>query len=382
MPDNLSTFAGFCGSCENGDGKCSMRVGIVTFHCSYNFGSALQAFALQRTVEKLGHRAFIIDYRGRDFRQYRLFRLSRSHSMARMLLNLGRNIERKNSFERFWESQFNLTATYTEKDEGRLGELTGEFDCFVCGSDQIWNLDCTNGPVGPYFLNFAGERRRVAYAPSLAHESFRPENFPEDAVREYLEKFDAISVREEGTVDVYQPLCPLKIEVALDPTLLLDPCEWDSVLPDEPVEREPYVFFYMLERSPALLESARALASSTGVRVVYVAERDLKIDGAVNRYGCGPSEFLDLVKGSQAVLTNSFHATVFSILYGVPFHAFATEKSSARMRDLLGKLGLLSFFKESEDGSLPSHEGAPDVAAKLAEMRKSSLAFLAKGIEG
>ena len=359
-----------------------MRVGIVTFHCSYNFGSALQAYALQRTIKSLGHEVAIVDYRGRDFRQYRLFGLARPRRMAAMAFNLRRNAERKQSFEGFWESFFNMTATYTEKNKSNLNELADDFGCFVCGSDQIWNLDCTRGPVGPYFLDFAGGRRRVAYAPSLAHEFFKEENFPKDVVREHLEKFDAVSVREEGTVGVYQPLCRRKIEVVLDPTLLLDPAEWDALLPAKPVEEGPYVFLYMLERSPILLESARALVKNSGCRVVYVAEHNLKIDGAVNRYGCGPSEFLDLVKGSCAVLTNSFHATVFSILFNVPFHTFSTEKSSARMYDLLGKLGLLSCLKDSIDGAMPKSTDASDAMARLIEMRKDSLAFLSNAIEG
>ena len=72
--------------------------------------------------------------------------------------------------------------------------MADKFDCFICGSDQIWNLDCTVGVVEPYFLSFAGSKRRVAYAPSLAHMSFKPENFDRERVARLLSKFDYLNL--------------------------------------------------------------------------------------------------------------------------------------------------------------------------------------------
>ena len=199
-----------------------MRVGIITFHCSYNFGSALQSFAMQAAVQRLGYAASLIDYRSKDFEQYRLVQFKHPKSFIRFCTRPASYLKRRNAFHSFWKRFFNLTNKYNDKTIYRMDELASEFDCFVCGSDQIWNLDCTNGIVKPFFLSFAGDRRRVAYAPSLAHTSFKPENFDKRSASALLSRFDYLSVREEETVSLFQSLVDKPIEVVLDPTLLLN----------------------------------------------------------------------------------------------------------------------------------------------------------------
>ena len=145
-----------------------MKVGIITFHCSYNFGSALQAYALQRAVTSLGNECLIIDYRSRDYDQYRLFHFGHPVAMVRDLISFRRNARRRSSFQAFWNNFFCLTAeTYSFHDEAALSELSAKFDAFVCGSDQIWNLDCTRGVVGPFFLSFAGGGDALRMRPAL-----------------------------------------------------------------------------------------------------------------------------------------------------------------------------------------------------------------------
>lgn len=317
-----------------------MKVGIITFHCSYNFGSALQAYALQRAVTSLGNECLIIDYRSRDYDQYRLFHFGHPVAMVRDLISFRRNARRRSSFQAFWNNFFCLTAeTYSFHDEAALSELSAKFDAFVCGSDQIWNLDCTRGVVGPFFLSFAGGRRRIAYAPSLAHTSFRQENFDRDEVARLLSQFDCLSVREKETIPLFQPLVDKKIEVVLDPTLLFDACEYEPMLGNPP--EDDYIFVYLLRKCPDLVASARDVAKQTGKRVYYIAERPLGIEGAINCYGVGPERFVTLIAHAGLVLTNSFHATVFSVLYRREFQSFACDASGARIRDLLEELGII-----------------------------------------
>lgn len=113
-----------------------MRTGIVTFHCSYNFGSALQAYALQKAIEGLGHECALIDYRSRDFDSYRIARLRRPRAMLGVLANMPGLLRRRRSFRAFWKKRLPLTErSYTYRSEGELGTLADQFDCFVCGSD-------------------------------------------------------------------------------------------------------------------------------------------------------------------------------------------------------------------------------------------------------
>lgn len=317
-----------------------MNIAIITFHCSYNFGSALQVYALQRSIEKCGHEATIIDYRSRDFDNYKLIKIGRPKTMLRLLHDYDKNAKRKRSFETFWAKYLHLTSKCLNyKKEAQLKSLSSQYDCFVCGSDQIWNLDCTHGVVEPYFLSFAGDKRRVAYAPSLAHTSFRPENFDEVKVAGLLSKFDYLSVREEETLPLFQPLVDKQIDVVLDPTLLL--CALDYAdMAESPVIEGEYAFLYLLRDCPELIESVRRMASDSGTRFVYVSDKDLSIPNSINLFGIGPDEFVSLIAHAQFVLTNSFHATVFSVLFHKSFRVYATDKSGSRMRDLLGNLGI------------------------------------------
>ena len=361
-----------------------MRVGIVTFHCSYNFGSALQAWALKRVLEDAGHQVSVVDYRSRDFDQYRLLRTDSLKSLLSSVLFFPGNLRRRPSFEQFISSNLNLTERYDANDEERMArELPKQFDCFVCGSDQIWNLDCTRGPVAPFFLSFAGDARRVAYAASLSHTSFEDRYFgPKEKalIAEWLKPFSLVSVREASTASIYQTLCQQHIETCLDPTLLLDASDYGEIVVPNPDGRGT-LFVYMLERNNELVRYASALAKRMSLPVSYVSKIPLNFGvPARNYYGIGPSEFLGLIQECSAVVTNSFHATVFSLLFGTPFQTFATEKSGSRMRDFLSELGEEDHLVNGSFLQEPRVADTVESAARLERLRTHSRSFLSRAL--
>lgn len=357
-----------------------MNAGIITFHCSYNFGSALQAYALQTAIDSLGLHAKIIDYRSRDFNKYRILRVKRPTRLLHDLLWWKRHRNRKTAFESFWSSYFNLTRErYSYRNEGKLRELQEEFDFFICGSDQIWNLDCTKGVVKPFFLSFAGDKRRIAYAPSLAHTSFNHRYFDKDLVAGLLKSFDYLSVRELETVPLFQPLVDKKIKVVLDPTLLLESDSYRNML-SATAQVEPYIFVYLLRDCPELIKSAEAMSGRLGMKVYYIAERNLPIPNAINLFGVGPEEFVSLLAHSELVLTNSFHSTVFSILFKKPFRVFATDSSASRMKDLLVDLGLSERCVDIADSSDIDEVNWNTVEDKLSVLRYDSWAYLREAL--
>lgn len=355
-----------------------MKVAIITFHASYNFGSALQAYALQTAVRSLGHEPVIIDYRSWDFEQYRLFRPEHPRVMYKTIKNLPRLANRKESFELFWQKYLTLTPRrYTYKNEDALNELPSQFDCFICGSDQIWNLDATRGIVRPFFLSFAGAKRRVAYAPSMAHTSFRPEYFDREEVSRLLAPFYAISVRERETVGLFQPFVDSKIEVCADPTVLLKADSYEPLAQEAHWKTNgPYLFVYLLRDCPELVESASRMAEMTGMKVFYIAESELPIVNSRNIFGVGPETFLSLIENASGVLTNSFHATLFSIMFHISFRVFTTDASSSRMRELLGDLGLDSCLSTGVDVNPFVDVNWAESDRRMNCMRRSSLEFL------
>ena len=287
---------------------------------------------------------------------------------------------RRASFREFSKDHFKLTEdTYTYKDETRLSKLQDEFGCFVCGSDQIWNLDCTQGVVEPFFLSFAGDKRRVAYAPSLGHTSFKPENFDKEKVARLLADFDFLSVREEETLPLFQPLVDKPIDVVLDPTLLLDAADYEPIISRPPVEGE-YIFMYLLRKSPELVKSTIAMARETNKKVVYVSDRNLAIPNSVNLFGVGPSEFLSLIANADVVMADSFHAAVFSVLFRKRFRVFAVDKSASRMRDLLRSLGIGERCATNVDASPVAEVDWDDVERRLEALRAHSMDYLRRAL--
>lgn len=366
-----------------------MKIGTVTFHCAYNFGSALQTYALKKYLTGLGHEVHVVDYRSRDFDGYRIFRWFGLKSVIADLLFLPGNLRRRDSFQSFWRSHFDMTErTYAGADaERQLAEDLKDYDALICGSDQIWNLDCTRGPVPPFFLSFASdESRKIAYAPSLSHAKFEDCNFtPEDQrnIKAWLNRFDSISVREISVAGQFQQLTDKNIVETLDPTLLLGLQEYRNIqascLP-KGLEEGKYIFAYTLWPNDDMIRYLDKLASDRDLTIVYYSRNPIHYKSrSINVWGIGPADFLTLIDKADCVVSNSFHATVFSILYGKPFLTFGTEKSSSRMQTLLAKLGL------PEEHLLPVHftgdVGIKPFAsqldvAKLEELRVGSERFL------
>lgn len=370
-----------------------MKIGTITFHCAYNFGSALQTYALKKYLTDLGHEVHVLDYRSKDFDGYKIFRRFGLKSDIADLLFLFGNLRRRDSFQSFWRDHFDMTErTYSGADAGReLAELK-DYDAFICGSDQIWNLDCTQGPVPPFFLSFASDKsRKIAYAPSLSHSEFEEHNFTSEDqknIRAWLSRFDAISVREISVAGQFQQLTDKNIVETLDPTLLLDLWEYRNIqaphLPKR-LEKGKYIFAYTLWPNDDMIRYLDKLASDHGLTIVYYSRNPIRYKSrSINVWGIGPDDFLTLIDKADCVVSNSFHATVFSILYGKPFLTFGTEKSSSRMQTLLTKLGLpeehLLPAHFAGDGSIKPFASELDTD-KLRELRADSERFLKDALQ-
>ena len=354
------------------------NVGIITFHCSYNYGSALQAYALQTYVESLGYNVRIIDFvMKKNFEQYKLFRTSlyrkQLKSLGADIIFFPHHLKRKLSFEKFVQKKMHLTEKrYYSCTE--LKELNNEIDIFICGSDQIWNIDCTHGIEPSYFLKFVNDNNtKIAYAPSLAHIKFETEN--KEEFKALLESFDAISIREESTVPYLQSIVKQEVKVTLDPTLLLNESDYLPLLTDG-LGKEKYIFVYMLEGNKELIQYCENLKKLTGYQLYYLS---LKVNCGFscgkNLFGISPEKFLSYIYHAKYVITNSFHATVFSIIFNKQFCTFPTKKSSASMVDLLEKIGLLNRLY-GQKFVLDNRIDYKTVEKKINELRVESTAFL------
>ncbi len=336
-----------------------MNIAIITFHCSYNYGSALQAYALQTYLEKQGHKVQIIDYiLSDDFKQYKLIRPDRYLKKPKFLFAdiyfLPKTLKRKRNFEEFQKSYLKLTdKKYYDNDD--MSELNSRFDAFICGSDQIWNTGCTKYIIEPYFLSFVSdERLKISYAPSIAQIHDDVSEQEKNKLRELVNRLDYISVREKSTIPYISQITDKPVTDVLDPTLLLEQSDYNKILPDSSkAVKEKYIFFYTLQKNPEMTDYCRKLSEEKNLKVLYISKVNIKSFGnSENIYGCSPQEFLYYIKNAEYIVTNSFHATVFSVVFEKKFMSFGTKKSFVRMLDLLNGLGLekrLYSEKKAED---------------------------------
>ena len=317
-------------------------IGIITFHRSYNYGSALQAYALKEYLKKIGFYASVIDYTDlNDFEQYRLFRFHSYHKSPASFFSdiafLGAHMKRKRNFELFAQKYMNLTPKRYYNCQSLI-ELNDQFDAFICGSDQIWNLDCTNGINPAFFLAFAGnQKRRIAYAPSLAHTSFK-KDYSHELVP-YLERIDFLSVREHESISYLEQIARREVKQVVDPTLLLEYEDYEVLIKSN-VNKQKYLFVYMLEDNPKMIQYCLDFAKQNKLDICYLTPRCYFNIAGKNLYGISPNDFLSYLKNASYVITNSFHATVFSIIFKKKFVTFSTASSASRMENLLHILGI------------------------------------------
>lgn len=327
------------------------KVGIMTFHAAHNYGSVLQAYALQTVIENKGDKCEIVNFETRNqVDMYSIF--SKNNSLK----NIAKNIialsnykilrKRYSSFEDFSNKYFNLSKKKYKTFE-ELRETNGKYEVLVCGSDQIWNLNAHDFEEA-YFLGFNNIAKKVSYAPSIGGFNTFKDNNNINTIKEYLSDFSHISVREYNAKEVVQPLTDKNIEVVLDPTFLLTSEQWDTIASPRIIDKE-YIFFYSIDYNDDAIKIAKTISKKMGLPIIilYTINQTYKAvaHGLKMSDKCSPSDFLSLIKHANLVLSSSFHGSVFSIIYRKPFYVVrGTNKGKInnddRLTTLLNKCNL------------------------------------------
>lgn len=358
-----------------------MKVAIVTFQGAENYGAVLQAYALSTWLRKHKIDPEIINYDSKIYQKYKLFRTFRYKSqpavfVADLLAYKDKNTRTKN-FATFRREFLPITETSYKTSE-ELKEIGDSYDYYLCGSDQIWNPEITGGIDGIYFLDFvANKDKKIAYAPSVGVSLLN--DFQKACIEEYLASFHSLSVREQSGNDLLQPYCAQDIATVCDPVFLLNAEDFQPIC-GEPVTKKKYIFLYVVGPArtyESVIRYSEKLASNKGLRLFYIIDGDktfFHIDGK-NMYGCNPTDFLSLIRHAQYVVSNSFHATAFSLIYGKQFVTFAKQGTSSRMTSLLRIVGLENRMI-SADFEIDNPVDLESLKHKLVVFRTGSEEFL------
>lgn len=338
-----------------------MKIGIITFSGTKdNYGQILQIYVLQAFLRLLGHAPFLIRYRERikDQAKFRLkntlkyfvflpkyisWYLARVREKKSNLQYEAQSSNQERKFDDFVDNY--ISASKEIYDEKSIYTRRPEADAYICGSDQIW------GGSWPYYLSFAPDSAiKIAYAPSLGGiEQFSPEY--EKKLCKLLKRFVFVGMREESGVRVCKRLGRTDAMQVVDPTLLLDQRAYDAIriqtrCPDN------YIFLYLLG-NPISRDVAEfyKFAASQGLDVVYVASQ-----GRIDSFPKVPAqigEWIDMIANAKYVITNSYHCTVFSLIYKKKFAVIPLsrgyERMNTRIEELLTHCKLTSRILYSQE---------------------------------
>ena len=325
------------------------KIGILTMHKVLNYGSALQAYALQQYISSMGHNVELIDYifpNGKRKSSGNLkAEITSSMAKAMVFLPLKR---KKRRFQAFYDSYFNCTNTRFNSPES-INKFEPDYDIIMTGSDQVWNPKHIKDDLS-FFLPFAGESvKKLSYASSFSTATI-PENLS-DVFKKHLMRYDRISVREKSGVEIVRKLISKDADFVCDPTLLLTRENWNCLADKaDNMNRLPkcgYILIYLLRYAydpyPVVKKIIDKVQKELQLPLVIldpsITENNFK--NAISVRDAGPLEFLNLVRNASYVITSSFHGTAFSLNFEVPFYSVIKERErfDTRMVDLLDRVG-------------------------------------------
>lgn len=373
-----------------------MKIGLITYHSAYNFGSVLQAFATLKIINDIKGDCTIINYRTKEQRRiYSIFPWNKGvlffKSVIKNMILLPKyklRVLRQSKYEDFFRKYFELTEELIEPED--VYGIWNRFDTIVSGSDQIWNkhsneLDKVDWKYMMPYLLHGYDGYKISYASSVVNMT--------DSELEYIMKdvqiFDSISIRERSACDFLNVKYNLNAKNVLDPTLLLSKEQWERYLPIKE-NNEDYILYYALDSFKNIKKSLSiikkyGLTLNKKIKVIapmtfVTSDRDIQFI-----YDAGPIDFLELINNANFIITDSYHGTLFSINFQKEFVSICRNNpSDGRKVEILSKLGLADrivsdvseVFKFSQDNLI----NYDLVAEKKKRYVEDSISYIRKAL--
>lgn len=320
------------------------RIGLAVVTYKDNFGSALQTYATQYYLNKLGYETEIIstEYVQKEIennkKRYYFGRIANFaeflYLTSQVFTRINKKISKKykknakirhSKYLDFYESHLKFSPIV--KNYSDLTELSKRYISVVVGSDQLWR---PSNIAGKYFtLEFVPDNiKKIAYSTSFGVAELH--NSIKKHAAYFLNRFDFISVRENSGKEIVERLTKKKAEVVCDPTMLLTREEWDSELIPFEHPSEDYILVYIMGKSKTQRNFVKRLKDATGLKTVALLHGSIYIPSDEKRFDetpfdIGPLDFIGLIKNAKYVCTDSFHCCVFSILNHTNFFVFERD---------------------------------------------------------
>ena len=383
------------------------KIALAINYDYYDYGGMLQAFATQKALTKLCVESEAIDFANLkgdiNIRKWQYFlknildfsivkekdRLIAKKIRRKFSTDLRNKLEiRDMAFYRFCEKGFTTTKKFASWED--LSSACREYDAVIVGSDQLW---LPSNVAGDYYtLNFVPDDvRKIAYATSFGIE-YVPKNMKEQYCH-FLNRFDFLSARETSGQEIIKACIGKDVQLVCDPTLLLEKEDWDKIAKDKWIIDDDYVFCYFMGDNPEQRSFAKRLALKKKCKIVALLHLDQYIgsdEGYVDYapYDISPADFVNLVKHAKYICTDSFHGTVFSILFSKDFFTFkrfnkkVSLSTNTRLISLLSKFNLMGRLfsgQETIDGDMTINN-YDQVQEILKNFRYQSMEYLRTSI--
>jgi hypothetical protein len=372
------------------------RIGIITFHKSHNYGSILQSYAMLKLVNNItpNQEIEIIDFSNK--KQKEMYALFANFDSIRHLF---KNIiiilfyrqfkSRFDSFNSFINNNLKLSNKSLSKSEDLL-EIKDQYNIYIAGSDQIWNIKCYDNDIA-YFLPNIKLKKKIAYAPSIGGVNYFLQDNPTiNFYREFIMDFNFISSREINGQLMLQKLTNRQVPLVLDPTLVIESRHWFELMTPREIKKD-YVFFYGGIYHKDTYNSALRIANKLGLPLYvidfksYVFKFGFLKKIKVSRDG-SPQNFLSLIYNAKYVITNSLHGTIFSTIFKKNFWFLTFKNSNSfddRIDSLLNQLKIKDrkvYIEENIPLDLSKPIDYNDFNNSIEELIRESINFLRNAI--
>lgn len=296
------------------------KIGILTFHNSYNCGSMLESYAMQVVVNRISNNAEIINFSNDG--QKKLYSVFFENNSAKniiknmiLLPHKSKILYNNEKYEEFKKKYFKLSKFYSN-----IAELEdNDYISVIAGSDQIWNITIADSDDA-YFLPWVKHAKKIAYAPSFGARSIAKYASNKDKYKKMINNFDALSIRENNGKRWIKELCNKDVEVLLDPTLLLEMEDYEKLEFKDFIIKDKYIFFYSPSFDRKMCKYVKKIADKYNLKVITWSAKSYYLK-MIKHFGFqlpefeNPSMYLSLIKNAELILTTSYHGTIFSTIY-------------------------------------------------------------------
>lgn len=362
------------------------KIGILTINDYNNYGNRIQNYALQVYLEKMGYSIETIENntktdklcdKPKKLKQNNSNILKKIRNKLKYYFNIKNFKMREKNFKAF-NIECIKSSKYHINESDIPSDLKEQYDYFVIGSDQVWNPTFKHMSLIDFAM-FSPKEKNIAYAASFGIGQI--EEIFLDIYKNGLSNINNISVREQTGAEIVKKIIGKDVQVVLDPTMLLTETDWEKLLKSHPRKiKEKYLFTYFLgELTKERRRFLKNIAKKNNLKIVDVSKYG-------KYYYVGPNEFVSLIKNSEVVITDSFHACALALLFKVRFYAMERkekmESMNSRIMTLVNKFNLKDVFinEEKKDISLErlDHSNIDEI---LNVEREKSLKFFKEAIK-